>query len=878
MVVRWRLTKLPDKRGEPARRLNISNLLILLLWITCQIAQKDGVEAKISPLLNQTFLGSTGAHGIKLTRYGTAMVFDGYWSQLIEIQFSPIFEMNKTIFKETKCLHFTHKDLCLHFNKMKESVYNASEDFKEIYMEKLSHMMANEPRNTWVRSRKKRMASSVIPLVGDALEVLFGTATKNDLDTLSGKVSQLVNIVGENTDVTATMKADLIGLTKMLDTRTEKVNKALESVATHINQVSDKVYEMYERVDYIKQFWEDRVSLQTEYNDMIVNSITAMFNFTLLADAVNDIDRYFAQLRKGILPVSLIPYAKLKPILQKITKALGESYELGIREENWDLYYLFPLVKFSLVNSGILLKLTIPLKAKKRENEFKILIPNASPIPCSGPLCTWHDRLNATNSYVTMNIRDRAWLTDLEYERLKYEIDLSTFKCLTIGRDSVCYVLDKSLVMKPSRCTSAIWSWDRKDVMSFCQFELSLKESYQPIRISDGTWIIHKEIIQKYAVICGDSESKDHEITHWAETVTIKNGCRLESDSHLLYGPLKYHNSKLDMIQTKPPQFIFSADYISNDVTMSERKYDYERQESESRMNKSRLDVGKLAESLQLDARFSTAVNDKLYRSVNGIQLRMMRLETIQYRAQNRITLISILQGIGKLFSVYCGFVFMTSMIRNGNQFLGMRAVIIIIPSYGSVEGYVISGNEAEPEGLYETLIGNPFGPALTIVLIFLAIGVLSAMKFKSMFRTMNVTHFRGKVISRTGSENNKKCYFYISFVYRTGSLLRAYLNEITLKVPTTFLDVATKDSRNVLMRGSLKYWHIDWQNGIPCFVIPFPMYVRIELENGEATKTNEKIIIPLDAIDWGNSAAPVGLDDYGLRGEAVVTFMRESK
>jgi hypothetical protein len=436
--------------------------------------------------------------------------------------------------------------------------------------------------------------------------------------------------------------------------------------------------------------------------------------------------------------------------------------------------------------------------------------------------------------------------------------------------------------MKPSRCTIAIWNWDRSEVLNYCNFELSLVEQYQPIKIGEGTWIIHKKAIPSYEVKCG-GEVKGHELTHWAETVTLESGCRLKSESHVLYGPLKYRDARLDMIQTKPPQFLFSVAYTPSDIKKSERKNEYETHKREKATKMDEVNVERLTESLQLDARFSTAVNDKLYRSVSGIQLRMMRLEAFQYNAQNKITLISLLQAVGKFLSFYSGFVFMISMIRGGNSFLGMRA-ILIVGTYGRVEAYSIVNDEVNPEGIYETLIGDPLGPALTIILLGMAVFILCAMKFKSMFRTMMVTDFRGRVYATaiknqaSNYEYNRNCYLYISFLYRTGTLLKAYLNEVTLKIPTTFLDNHTKDCTNVVVRGALKHWHIDYENGKPCFVVPFPVYVRVELENGRSRETEGSVKVPLDMIKWRNRIAPTGLDSYGMRGTAMIQFVRESK
>jgi len=161
-----------------------------------------------------------------------------------------------------------------------------------------------------------------------------------------------------------------------------------------------------------------------------------------------------------------------------------------------------------------------------------------------------------------------------------------------------------------------------------------------------------------------------------------------------------------------------------------------------------------------------------------------------------------------------------------------MRSVIIAVAVYNKVEAHEIMNEESVSVEMYDTLLEDPLGPASTIILIISAVIVFALMKIRSLFRVMIVSHFRGKVLEEMleginkRQENKRMTHLYISFEYRIRTFTKAYLYEITLKVPTTRFDDNTIHGNNFIVKGSLKHWHIDYRNGTPYFVIPFPVYV----------------------------------------------------
>jgi hypothetical protein len=118
---------------------------------------------------------------------------------------------------------------------------------------------------------------------------------------------------------------------------------------------------------------------------------------------------------------------------------------------------------------------------------------------------------------MTLSLKDSGWLTGQDNIHLSGEVDLSPLSCLTISNDNLCFKKDPSSKQSISACSDSIWNWDTKYVIKFCYFEVSLKEQHQPIRISDDIWILHKEIIPNYYIICQNLGSKVKTLIDWAK-------------------------------------------------------------------------------------------------------------------------------------------------------------------------------------------------------------------------------------------------------------------------------------------------------------------------------------------------------------------------
>ncbi|RWS23655.1 gag-pol fusion protein-like protein, partial [Leptotrombidium deliense] len=788
---------------KPQRYLNMIGIVLLLI-----LTSSVSVSA-VSPLYNQSFLASAGSHGIQVNKWGVAHVFDGFWSQIIEIEIPPQASMEVNSMRNLFGCELTTKELCFQVLEFMKNMQGVVKNYYGHFNRKLSNLVKDEPTTAWLNTedfstfrkrrskkhnnqsmRKKRNIKSIIPLFGDALKVLFGTATTEDVDHVKHRYKELKGLIAATHKETAVIKASLIGLTEMIDKRDEKLVKGMKVIADHVLNVEEQIGMLKGEFADEKNRTREYRTAQEYVSRIIVSGLFQLYNLTLMAFSIDDIEEYFVQMRAGKLPVTLVPWDKLKPILDNIQQIIAPLYRLGINEEEWQLYYILPLVKFSLIPNGLMLRLTIPLRTINLPTKYRILKPVASPVPCVEKLCTWFDRIHANDSFVTLMLKDRGWLSNDEMEELNGEVDIATFTCITIGDEKVCYVFDPSLVQRVGLCSLAIWNWNPKSVLRECQFELSLRELYQPIKLTEDSWVVHKSAVPEYDVICLGKGSKSHHPTNWAEVAIVETGCYLKSKDYTLYGPLKYRDNRLDLVRGSAPVFIFDTQYISNDY---QRKpiISQPKEESKEIPKLEKLNLTQFENSIQLDQRFSTVVTDKLWRATLGVSERMRLMGQMEQKRQHKSKSIIVLSGASKIAFLVMFLWCSVLMLRRGYWILWFGPVYEIANAIDPFE--VLDDNDIN---YWTTVSEDPYEEVFTIVLLLLTCVIVFVMWKYNYGRVVRIESHLG-TYDPDSSLNvnlvyNKETFIVIFLAFQYGSFLNGLLVEITVKMQTTCLDSNT--------------------------------------------------------------------------------------
>lgn len=273
---------------------------------------------KISPLLNQTYL-LTSSHGLKILTHSTTYIFSGIWTQLVEIKFpSDLWKNNIPPMKFVNCslipTALTLTEICKTYNIMIKVLHETNHEYRILLMEKLTHLIRDQPLHQWFRNKR-----SIIPLIGDALSFLFGTAKDNDVKEVKANYNALLEEIKSNRKNTALLAKQLLGLSQLEREKTEKINNALNEISSHLKYLDEMFEKTWAEIYKTKISNDFSKDMEYRMNEALVNIITSIYDLSLLMNSIDEIDESLVQLRRGQLPVNLMPWKKLAQILKQIS-------------------------------------------------------------------------------------------------------------------------------------------------------------------------------------------------------------------------------------------------------------------------------------------------------------------------------------------------------------------------------------------------------------------------------------------------------------------------------------------------------------------------------------------------------------------------------
>jgi hypothetical protein len=416
--------------------------------------------------------------------------------------------------------------------------------------------IANEVRDTqFIRSRR-----AILPFVGEILKELFGSAIDKDTNKLNKKMEAIQHLILSQHNSTKILEKEFLGITRLVDTRTRQVNKALMALGTHLSKIDSQINVIWDHIN--DNFDGSALTFCLNMIEALNSAISSVYNVTLLSSVYNSWEHALLQLREGVLPLNVIPFTELKPILDKVEASVRPNYELAIDHDSWAEYYLIPLATVSITSEDIFIRLTIPLKRADSPVSYNILSPITSPIPCTHTACSFNERIANTSKYFTFNIKSTSWIADHSNTRILGEVNLFDLNCIPIGVSQLCYSFESAIIAYPSMCTKALWNWNEAQILNNCHFELTPTAIYRPIKVMDNAFVLHKDELKHYDMICPGKSSGRQVLKTWAELVIIENGCYLIATGIMLQGPVTGHTSSF--INARSPKFVFdSISYVN---------------------------------------------------------------------------------------------------------------------------------------------------------------------------------------------------------------------------------------------------------------------------------------------------------------------------
>lgn len=227
-----------------------------------------------------------------------------------------------------------------------------------------------------------------------------------------------------------------MGKSILFDQRSTELKKGLEMLGDHFKLFNDKVIEIFNDINTYNSFdlYTDNVFLNMI--DGILGGITSLFNYVIVNNAFIGWEEMLLQLRAAYLPFNLIPWIKLKNMLNDIRASLPRNYQLAITETQWQDCYILPITKFMAHEEKIIIRLTIPLYIQNLLHDdvmYRIITPSAAPVPCDSSLCAWYDNFTNNSHVIEFDLTDNSWLVSLSENYVKAETNLATWDCTPIG-------------------------------------------------------------------------------------------------------------------------------------------------------------------------------------------------------------------------------------------------------------------------------------------------------------------------------------------------------------------------------------------------------------------------------------------------------------
>lgn len=364
--------------------------------------------------------------------------------------------------------------------------------------------------NTFLYSKKVtiRQKRAILPIVGDLLSSLFGTATKSDLHKIKQTLSHLQ---GNQIDIINTVQQ---GLTLMNKTNTfakqnrYTLNKLINATNTIQSQVRDLKYRVLQLEPVvIFTFLQDKL----HHLFHIVSST--------LRQCEMDIQKLYTAIKEtnqGQLPMELIPPSKLMILLRKISKRLPKGFLLPV-DPMTKVQWYYRHLKAMLIPEKNRIHILTAIPLAHRESYFTVYEILAIPVP--------HPQVNMIAKY------------ELEGSHIAISKDKASYilmdgnELTTCDMQNTAYCSFKQPVLPLSSptCASSLFTNDQRAIHRYCKRHLTAHDKYPLVfYLHKGQWLIASRTQFSMHVSCvKDNEQilNTYEVSQPLQIFDLQSGC-----------------------------------------------------------------------------------------------------------------------------------------------------------------------------------------------------------------------------------------------------------------------------------------------------------------------------------------------------------------
>ena len=387
----------------------------------------------------------------------------------------------------------------------------------------------------------------------------YGVSVKNEkrLTELEEKAHRLISIEKAQDEENSMIRNDLIGLTTMNEKRFNFTGNSLSGFL-HVQRINRA--HLMETWSLLKNLSHSDAASNTvllhlqEQNEM-VQKVTGILDS--VRRRIRDFEVGMVSLLNNQLSTYFMSYSKLRNVLFKIKENLPDEYQLGISTSDIHLYYYHRLTSFVRVEDKLVIRLIVPLSVNRGYVVPDVLyqpLYNAFPVPKE------FDK-RGSQDFLKLFVRsNNMWL--FSGNQFVSQISTKHLSCHDIGPYKDCIRFLPAPELPPPKCVSMIWQseFDPEKLFSPtdtpCQTYAVDRDTYNPIRLSDQTYMIHGSSFLSYRVECPNNKivtldvGEDISMT----SVDLEEGCALRMNRRLYPGPIvsRYFNYTMAFMQPAP--------------------------------------------------------------------------------------------------------------------------------------------------------------------------------------------------------------------------------------------------------------------------------------------------------------------------------------
>ena len=336
----------------------------------------------------------------------------------------------------------------------------------------------------------QRQKRSLIPVIGKALGVLFGTITEDDLDTVKTNINQMHRTQQEFAHV-LTDSVTIVNITReqVMENR-HSLNSLINSVQALDQEIANVTGALEEHITELEQFVQ--VYLQV---DLAIETLKQAIQGAVMY--LEHLSMQLDMLSLGHLSPSVVAPDRLRSLLVDLSKHIPSYLELPENPDTklWD-YYQFLTCQTVLMNTTIVTVIDIPLL--DTGSTYEIYEVYNLPVP--------HE--NRTGAIIQYKLESTALAINPERTRYNLMGPNSAAHCTSSSirfcdMEGAVYPINLS-----QTCLIALFMKNNDGIKQNCILLVEPLARLPAVRyITNGLWVIATQREQTFTILCHQGKS-----------------------------------------------------------------------------------------------------------------------------------------------------------------------------------------------------------------------------------------------------------------------------------------------------------------------------------------------------------------------------------